>query len=344
MKKYLSTTDLAKALNLSPSTVSRALNDSSAISQETKARVLKFAQSVGYQKNLHAYSLINQKTDTIGVILPGITSYFFTTVIKGIQQVIEPAGYNLIIFQSNESLQKEIDYIRYLNALRIDGLLYAPSSETTSHEHLLPLLDKGIAFVNFDRGLDGLNCHQVLSDDQEGAFYAVQHLIDIGCKRIAHIGGPKNVLNARNRLNGYKSALKSNGIAIDEHLIGESDFSIEKCIDSVSKMLQQKDRPDGIFAVNDAAALGCMSVAKDMGLAIPHDIAIVGYDDESYSKYFTPPLSTVSNPISEMGTTSAKLCLRQIQEGLAGPFEKILLKPKLIIRASSKKGRVLHYA
>ena len=207
MKKYLSTIDLAKALNLSPSTVSRALNDSPSISRQTKKLVLKFAERVGYQKNLHAYNLIHQKTDTIGVVLPGITSYFFTTVINGIQRVIEKAGYNLIIFQTNESLQKEVDYIRYLNALRIDGLLYAPSSETIGPGHLLPLLDKGVAFVNFDRGLDGLDCHQVLSDDQEGACAAVQHLIDIGCRRIAHIGDPPNVLNAINRLNGYKKAL-----------------------------------------------------------------------------------------------------------------------------------------
>ena len=136
----------------------------------------------------------------------------------------------------------------------------------------------------------------------------------------------------------------ANAISIDQDLIAISDFSIEKCIEVVRGLLERKDRPDGIFAVNDAAALGCISVAKEMGLAIPEDVAIVGYDDESYSKYFTPPLSTVSNPIMEMGVRSAELCLKQIDSKEAGPFEKILLKPKLVIRASSKKGRVLHYA
>jgi DNA-binding LacI/PurR family transcriptional regulator len=343
-KRYFSTVDIAKALQVSPSTVSRALNDHPSISRETKARVMEFASRVGYEKNLHAFSLIRQKTNTIGVILPGATDYFFSRILNGIKSVLEPAGYRLIIMQSNDEYHTETEYIRYMEAIRVDGLLFSPSSQTRDYKHLHVLLKKKIPFVNFDRGLENMDCFQVLSDDEQGAFGAVQHLFDIGCRRIAHIAGPGNLLNANNRRRGYERALKSNGLKADETLVMPAGFNTDSSIDPARALLGRADRPDGIFAVNDAIALGCIAVAQDLGVAIPESLAIVGFDDEAYSKYFSPSLSTVRNPIFEMGSTAAELCLQQIREDNPPLFETHILKPELIIRSSSRRKGILHYA
>lgn len=344
MKKYISSTDLAKALNLSPSTVSRALNDHYAISDTTKKRVMNLAKKLGYFKNMHASSLIHQKTFTIGIIVPEITSYFFSTVIRGIKDVLGPEGYELIIMQSNENYVNEKHNIEYLTAIRVDGILFSPTLQTPNYDHLYPILKNNIPFVNFDRGCDNVKCFKVLSDDEYGAFYATQHLIDIGCKRIAHIAGPTNVLNAVNRVKGYIKALRTNKLEVKEDYIIEADFSIESSKQAIHSLLDRKDQPDGIFAINDAVALGCISVMKNRGIDIPGDIAIVGFDDETYSSHFSPSLTTISNPVYEMGKISAQLCLKQINEEEPLVPEKKVLRPKLVFRDSSKKGNVIHYA
>ena len=344
MSGYTTTiSSIAEALNLAPSTVSRALNDHYSISEETKKRVIKLANRLGYQPNLHASSLVSRKTNVIGLVIPQVTDFFFTTVVAGIRDALEPAGYRLIIMQSNENFDIECENLHYLIATRADGILYSPTLDTKGIRHLKPVTANKIPFVNFDRRIDGGKFFQVLSDDREGAFMAVQHLIDVGCKKIAHIGGPRTAINALNRFNGYEKALKSNGLPIYEDMIIETDFSIDQSIDAIKALFDKQELPDGVFAVNDATAIGCMSVALEKGLEVPKDIAIVGYDNETYSQYLTPSLSSVKNPIHEMGQIAVEMCLAQIQkEGL--PVQNKTLKPKLLMRQSSKKGRVLHYA
>lgn len=344
MSGYTTTiTSIAKTLNLAPSTVSRALNDHFSISQETKNKVTELARKLGYQPNLNASNLVSRRTCVIGLVIPEVTAFFFTTVIRGIKDELEPRGYKLIILQSNESYKIEEENLKYLTAVRVDGILFSPTLQTTDSKHLKPVIVNKVPFVNFDRNCGGNEFFQVMSDDEYGAFRAVQHLIDVGCKRIAHIGGPKTARNALNRLNGYLRALKSNGMEVPEKMIIETDFSIGKSIDPIKAMFNKEDVPDGIFAVNDATAIGCMYILKEKGLTAPLDVAIVGYDDETYSKYLTPSLSSVKNPIYEMGKIAAQMCLAQIANDHI-PVERKLLKPKLVIRQSSKKGRVLHYA
>ena len=223
-------------------------------------------------------------------------------------------------------------------------MLYSPTIETSTTKHLKSYITNKVPFVNFDRACKSNDFIKVLSDDEDGAFCAVQHLIDVGCKIIAHISGPKTAINAQNRLNGYIRALRSNGMEISEELVIDADFSIENSIGHIKKLMELSPGPDGIFAVNDAIALGCISVIKGKGLNIPNDIALVGYDDETYSQYLTPSLTTIRNPIFEMGQLSAQICLDQINIRNLSEQKTRVLKPQLIMRDSSKKGRALHYA
>jgi LacI family transcriptional regulator len=331
--------DIARELKISASTVSRALHDHPSISDETKKAVTQLAARLNYQPNLLALSLLNKKTNSIGIIVPEITSYFFATVINGVQDMVASAGYNLMISQSNESFQEEIKIINALSFVRVDGFLVSPSSETTSVEHFNKLQQNSVPLVIFDRDCAGFEGDKVLVDDYDGALQAVEYLVRTGCRRIAHIAGPPRLSIAEHRRNGYLDALRQNNIAIDEELIVRTKgFSPEHGMEAVRSLLQRTPLPDAIFAVNDGVAIGAMAVIKESGLRIPEDISIVGFDDEPYSSYFTPSLTSVWQPVYDMGMLSAKILLdRFSSEGTARDFRHEILKPELMIRASSRK-------
>ncbi|BDD08144.1 LacI family transcriptional regulator [Fulvitalea axinellae] len=343
MKRYSSINDLAKDLKLSASTVSRALSDHYSISDKTKKRVREYAKKVGYQPNLNASNLIHRRTNIIGLIVPGITSYFFATILKGILSVLDKENYRLIIMETGDSLEKEIESVRFLTSVRAEGILFSPTSKTDTYEHFEPLVRNRIPFVNFDRGLKDLPCSSVLCDGELGAMKATQHLIDVGCKRIAHITGPENLMNASNRLKGYKKALRKNGLKIDEKLIIKGAFNLERGMGAVRQLFSFDPLPDGILAANDGIALACLSEIRKRNLKAPEDIAVAGFDNEAYSAHFTPPLTSVDNRIFDMGKTAADLCVKQIQSDKPVEPETVILEPELVVRESSRKGRVLHY-
>ncbi|WPP48642.1 LacI family DNA-binding transcriptional regulator [Catalinimonas niigatensis] len=342
MSKYQSTVDIAKALNLSPSTVSRALNDHYSISEKTKQRVLEYAKEVGFRKNLNASRLIQRKTFTLGILMPEVVSHTFSTLAQGISDVLEPAGYDMLIMNASEQYEKEVHMLNYLASIRVDGIIFSPTQQTKDYAHLQTILKNKIPFVNIDRGLTDIDCHQILLDDEKGAFQAVQHLVKVGCKKIAHIAGPREALNSRNRIKGYKMALEANQMDFDESLLTYSDFIIGNSIEAVRSLFDRKDIPDGIFAVNDEMALGCLHMAAQKDIQIPEQLALVGFDDEVYSSFFRPSLSTVKSPIREMGQKAAQLCLDQMDNYEAFPPKIQLLSPKLIIRNSSRKGNPRH--
>ncbi|MEQ9438729.1 MAG: LacI family DNA-binding transcriptional regulator [Cyclobacteriaceae bacterium] len=344
MSKYQSTVDIARALNLSPSTVSRALNDHYSISAKTKQRVLDYAREVGFQKNLYASRLNHRKTFTVGILMPEISSHTFSTITSGIKEVLEPEGYDLILMHSAEQYEKEVHLINYLTSIRADGIIYSPTKETNDYAHLETILKNKIPFVNIDRGLTDFRCHQILLNDKQGAYLATQHLFDMGCRSIAHLAGPKDASNARHRIEGYQSALNANGLPFDPALITHSDFRITNSNDAIRYLLERDPLPDGIFVVNDEMALGCMHLASEKGLDIPHQLAIIGFDDEVYSQYFRPSLSTVRSPVQEMGRRAARVCLQQIENYEAYPADTQLLTPQLIVRASSRRTTPKHYA
>lgn len=338
--------DIARELGISPSTVSRALKDHPDISQETKKAVNELAEKLNYQPNIVALSLRHSKTNTIGVIIPELVHFFFSTVISGIEDVAYSAGYNVIITQSNESLDREKTDIKALFNSRVDGMLISMSRETDSFDHIHSILAKGVPIVFFDRVMDG-SYNKVIVEDIGGAKEATQHLINQGCRRIAHLAGPQNMAISKERLEGYKQTLKTNNIPFDERLVVPcSPPTIEEGKKVTEALLSSGVEIDSIFATNDPVAFGAMQAIKNKGLKIPSDIAVVGFSNWFFCTMTDPPLSSVDQPGFEMGQEAARLLLRQIdaknkdKDKELTP-EKHVLKARLIVRESSlKKGRM----
>ncbi|WP_257666848.1 LacI family DNA-binding transcriptional regulator [Parapedobacter tibetensis] len=339
MQKHKPTTiiDIAKALNVSPSTVSRALHDHPSISAETKRNVHELAKKFNYQPNLLALSLLNKKTGIIGIVVPEITGYFFATIINGVQDMVASAGYKLLICQSNESFEEEKKLIHEMTLLRVDGFLISPTFNTKTFDHFEKLKSAGIPLVIFDRDCPGFQADKVLVDSYHGAYQAVDYLVKAGCRHVAHIAGPIAIPTFKQRLDGYLDALQDNGLSINDSLIVySSGFSSECGIDALTQLLDQNETLDGIFSVNDAVAIGAMHIIRERGLRIPQDISMVGFDDESYSCFFNPSLSSVWQPVYEVGMLSAKILLDHFSNSeQAEGYRYEVLKPELVIRSSS---------
>jgi DNA-binding LacI/PurR family transcriptional regulator len=331
-------TDIARELKVSPSTVSRALNNHPAISSQTREAVIALARKLNYQPNLLALSLLRKRTNTIGVIVPEITSYFFSSVIGGVQDLLTAQGMNMIIGQSNESLDEEKALVEKFTSIRVDGFLISPSRETKEYGHLQVLKDSRFPLVIFDRDCEHLEVDKVFVDEYRGAFQAVEYLIHTGCRRIAHIAGSSALSTARHRLAAYKDALRKHQLPVlDEYIIESTGFTPEAGIDPTKRLLALPKPPDAIFTINDGVAIGVMYVLKEAGVAIPWEISVIGFDDEPYSCYFKPSLSTVWQPTYELGMLSARILMKRVnatQEEFSPKVEKLF--PELIIRGSSR--------
>lgn len=334
--------DIARELGISPSTVSRALKDHPDISVETKKAVNELAERLNYQPNVVALSLRQSKTNTIGVIIPEIVHFFFSTIISGIEDVAYRAGYNVIVTQSNESLNREMSDMKALFNSRVDGMLMSISRETTNFDHIESTLAKGVPMVFFDRVYDTPTSSKVIVDDFAGAKEATLHLVEQGYKRIAHLEGPPNLEISLQRLKGYEEALRESNHPYLEELVVTCPYgSIEEGRRATEELLRLKNPPDAIFASNDPAAMGAMQAIKEKGLKIPDNVAVVGFSNWFFSAMMDPPLTSVDQPGFEMGQEAAKLLIRQIEkknkdEGELMPETKIL-KTRLIVRASSVK-------
>lgn len=333
--------DIARQLDISPSTVSRALKDHPDISQKTKDSVVELANRLNYHPNSIALSLRKSQTNTIGVIIPEIVHFFFSTVISGIEDVAYNAGYNIILCQSNESYEKEVtDTLALLNS-RVDGLLVSVSKETKDFSHFIDLHDRGVPIVFFDRIYEGLETNRVLVDDKEGAQSAVNHLVDIGCKHIAHLAGPVGLQISKNRLEGYKDALAERGISFNESLVAldSKGAEYEEGYRRTKDLLALEQRPDGIFASLDLAAIGAMKAIKEAGLSIPEDIAVAGFSDWQMSSYVDPSLTTVAQPGFEMGQEAARLFIQQTKSSDIEEYvpQTKIFKTRLIKRQSTNR-------
>ena len=339
MKKNITTIkDIAAALNLSTSTVSRALTDHPDVGGKTKKAVLKLAAEMEYQPNNIALSLKHRKTNIIGVIIPETENKFFSKTISGIQEVASRAGYNIMICQSHESANIEKDNLQTLVSSRVDGLIVALSAETTEFGHFKKVYNKGIPIVFFDRICDDLDTPKVVSDNFDGSYNATQHLIDNGCGRIAHIAGPQNLQDCRRRYEGYLSALQKNNIPIDKELIVFSDFQKSDIKKYTLKLLGLPAPPDAIMAINDSAAIEMMHIIKNKNLKIPEDIAMVGFNNDHVSAFVSPPLTSLEFHPFEIGQAAGEMLLQQLNNDEYMP-EKKVINSRLKIRASSKKGK-----
>lgn len=340
MKKgRVTITDIARELNVAPSTVSRALHDHPALKKETKEAVKALAEKLDYQPNLLALNLLQKKSNTIGVIVPEITSHFFSAIVTGVQDIVNTSEYNIMICLSNESYQEEKSIVNNLLRIQVDGVLVSPSSKTKDFDHFRKLQKSGTPVVVFDRDCPGLDADKVLVDDYSGAFQAVEYLIKSGCKKIAHMAGPKNLSTTDHRFQGYLDALEQNNIPVQNKYIAHvKGFSHEDGLGPAKKLLKLKNPPDAIFAMNDNIAISAMHVAKKLEFKIPEDISIVGFDDRPNSSYFTPSLSTVWQPVYSIGILSARILLHHLEgSDTKVNFRQEVFKPELIIRDSSKK-------
>jgi LacI family transcriptional regulator len=335
--KNVTIKQIAETLKISISTVSRALHDAYDVSPETRRKVVELAEQLDYKPNPYAVSLVKHQTNIIGVLLPEIAIHYFSTVVKGLQDVAYSAGYNVMFFISSESLEREKAILKQLSSSSLDGLIASVSSETSSSEHFQKLIDRGLPVVLFDRILPDLNVSKVIQDDYQGAYNATQHLVQQGFKRIAHLGGPKNLETTRLRTQGYLDALEHAGLSpLSKKYIINSGVSQEDGVRDVSKLLAVKPLPDAIFCFNDRKAIGAMLALKRYGYRIPKDIGLVGFMNAPISEVVEPGLTTVEQAAYEVGAKSCLLLLEHIKNP-EREAEIITMPSKLIIRESSLK-------
>lgn len=329
--------DIARELKISPSTVSRALKNHPDISEETKIAVNELARKLNYQPNAVALSLKQRRSNTIGVIIPEIVHYFFSSVISGIEDVAYDAGFNVIICQSNEKYDREVINTRTLLANRVDGILVSISKETQQFDHFYKIRENGVPVVFYDRVVPGFDADLVIVDDFDAAYRATRHMIEGGCKRIAHFAGPQNLLIGQLRKEGYLKALREAGLETRNEWIMEAD-NFEKARLAVLNILDNKINIDGIFAVNDTTAIGAMHTLQKRGIKVPNQIAVVGFSDGRLSGITEPALTSVDQHGYEMGTVATEILLKRIlSENKNYPFETRVLNANLIVRGSSVK-------
>ncbi len=329
--------DIAKHLNISASTVSRGLNENPNVNIETRKKIIAVAKEMGYRQNTVASNLRRKKTKTIGVVLPRFNSYFMSTVIAGMEKVANQAGYNLIISQSQESYKKEAVNINTMYNSRVDGLLVSLAYDTESLDHFKLFLKRNIPIIFFDRVYECPNCTSIVIDNLKAGYEATKHLIEQGCKKIVYLGGNLKRNVYKDRFEGYKKAMNEYGMQIDEELVMISMLNEQAGIDTAEKILQMKNRPDGIFATNDTTAVAVMYELKHAGVKIPEEIAVVGFNNIPISRIIDPNLSTINYPGEEMGEIAALTLINKLDNDQNDNLSSIVLNHELIIRESSKR-------
>jgi DNA-binding LacI/PurR family transcriptional regulator len=336
MEKQATIKDIAKQLNISISTVSRALRNASDVKPETKRAVLQRAEELKYEPNRLAISLRERQTHTIGVIVPNL-DYVLSMMVRGIDEVALEAGYTVMVCQSNESFGREIVNARRLLDSLVDGFIISVSSETKSFEHFKKITERNLPLVVFDRVTPQLAAPSVRLDNEEGGFLATEHLIEQGYKRIAILAGPKNLGISNKRMQGYLNALKKYKIKKDDSLIVHCDFNQEYAYTATKELLSHKKKPDAIFTISDRMAIGAMLAIKELGLKMPEDIGLVGFNNEPVTSLVTPQISSIDMPAFEIGKAAAKLFIETVHNSEEMPHDEIVLKPKLLVRESSKR-------
>lgn len=325
--------DIARELGISPSTVSRALKDHPDISQATRNAVNELASRLNYRPNSIALSLKSGSSRTIGVIVPDIVHYFFSTVISGIEDVLYEKNYSMILCQSNEQWRNEVSNIQTLLASRVAGILASVAKDADDYSHYNAITEKGISLVFFDRAVDNLETDSVIIDDEEGSYRAVKHLLRSGKKRIIHLSGTENLALARHRKDGYLRAMREYRIEPSVDDIVKCD-TIENANAIIPMLLKRNPPPEAFFAVNDLTAAQTLMIVKKHGFRIPEDIAIVGFTNSQISTLTDPGLTSVDQKGKEMGREAAKLLINRIEKPGA-PFQTKVIISDLIIRGSS---------
>jgi LacI family transcriptional regulator len=335
--------EIASALGISVTTVSKALKDYPDVSEKTRKAVIAMAEELHYTPNSFAVNLRTKESKTIGLIIPEVVHHFFSGVVNGIIDEAEKKGYLVIILQSNESLELEKKQVALLINKRVDGIIMSLSNESNNDVHLKEILRKKIPFVQFDKISKLIPSSKVIIDDQKAAMEAVQHLIDMGCKKIAHIRGLENPQNAIDRFLGYKKALEKNGIPFDPKLVYSCKMiTFEQGVEFAKQILEEDKGIDGIFVITDLVAVGVLAHFNEKGIQVPDQIAVIGFSNWLVSQVITPKLSTVDQPSYEMGVAAFNLLLEEMacrKEGKTFEPKIIELNTGVIARESTLRKR-----
>lgn len=332
--------DIAEKLSVSASTVSRALQNNPRISKDIRELILKTAKEMRYFENKNFVLEPSKRMNVIGVIIPKINYHLYATAISGIEKIAEENNMRIIICQSNESYEREKLLVKELVEIGVRGLIVSHAGGTKEFDHFLEAKKNNIPLVFFNRLCDEVDSDKVVIDNFRAAYEATQHLIDIGCKNISYIGGPKDMQISNTRQRGYKKALKDNKIKLNEKLIDYCNFTRESNLSTARRLLYTPNYPDGILCFSDQVAISVMLAAKERGLSIPEDISIIGFNNEPVDELIQPSLTSIDQPGYEMGVTSAKLIIKRIKN-YKGKHARKILNSSLIIRNSTNKNKKL---
>lgn len=339
MTKKTTIYDIAKALNITAATVSRALNDNPRISKNTRRLVLATAAKMNYKQNRLALALKSGKSKNVGVIVPYINRNFFSSVIRGIEDELYPKGYHVIISQTHEDKERELKIIQNLLNAQVDGILLSTSYTSEEKDKLDPVLKKSTPFIFFDRKPSISDISSVTIDDYQGGYDATKHLIDQGCKRIAHFYVSNGLELYKNRLQGYKNALLENGLEFKPEYVIPLKSDIEAGMEAAKALMNLPVPPDAIFSSTDNGLLGAVKYLQDLSIKIPEDFCVVGFSNEPFTQFMNPSISSIDQSPVEMGRMAAKVFLEQMDSDQSVKIhKKVVLPIKLVIRKSSSRN------
>ena len=333
-KPQITIKDIARALNVSPSTVSRALKDNPDISRETRDLIHAYAREHNYKPNVLAVNLRSSRSNTIGVIVPQLVHHFFSCVLSGIETAAAEAGYNIIVAQSNESYGQEVKIVHSFLAARVCGVIASLAKNTEQYDHYQELLNNNIPIVFYDRICTGLKTERVVVDDYAGSFAAVEYMIQTGCKRIFFYGADPHLEITKNRRNGYLDAMKKYKVPVDDSMIMLCDTR-ERAISITPDILEGSEHPDGFFAINDETASGILYACKLVGKKVPDEVSICGFTDGAIAQSTDPKLTTVEQHGEEVGKSAFSILTGKLEGGDDKSSNKIV-RTNLVVRGTTK--------
>ena len=331
--------DIANVLNISIATVSRALREMPEIHEDTRRSVMRVAEELDYQPNQLAKNLVKSRTRTIGIIVPNLSYYFFSALLNSIEEAAMQTGYSVLVCQSNESSLREKTHVQNLMRSQVEGFIISLPRDTSNGEHVERLVRKNIPLVLVDRYSDSLEASKVIVDNYDAAYKATKHLIENGCRRIACLAGPPQLLISIQRIAGYRDALLAHGLPASDEYILHCDYTQESTIIQTLALMNLAKPPDGLLTISDRIAYPAVYALKQKNIRIPHDLAIASFNNEPFSAWLSPTLTSVSQPIQQMGEEAVRLLLTQIESGdeVIHP-ETIVMDTQLIVRESSVRN------
>lgn len=333
-KPQITIKDIARALHVSPSTVSRALKDNPDISRETRELIHAYAKEHHYKPNVLAINLRSSSSNTIGVIVPQLVHHFFSCVLSGIEKMATDAGYNILLAQSNESYEQEVKIVHSFLAARVCGVIASLAKETSQYDHYQELLDNNIPIVFYDRICTGLKTERVVVDDYAGSFAAVEYMIQTGCKRILFYGADPHLEITKNRRNGYLDAMKKYKVPVDDSMIKLCDTR-ERAIAITPDLIEGENRPDGFFAINDETASGILYACKRAGIKVPDEVSICGFTDGAIAQNTDPKLTTVEQHGEEVGRMAFSILAGKLEDS-DGQSNNKIVRTNLVVRGTTK--------